>query len=213
MRKLRTTLCITLTALFCLILSSSGISSEIVTAPDGVKYISNEVIVGIFSGTQPLNTGEIDADNFTTGIGSLDVLCVKAGVVKVEKFYKPKLRPSNLKDVVDRMYRFTTNNTLDAREAAAIIGSDGYIRYAETNNVPDPCYEPNDPNLNNQWFISNIKCIQAWDIVRADATEAVVIGIVDTGVYYDHPDLEPNMWINTPEDINGNGIFDNFDEN
>ncbi|MCP4632260.1 MAG: S8 family serine peptidase, partial [candidate division Zixibacteria bacterium] len=47
----------------------------------------------------------------------------------------------------------------------------------------------------------------------ADATEAVVIGIVDTGVYYDHPDLEPNMWINTPEDINGNGIFDNFDEN
>ena len=42
----------------------------------------------------------------------------------------------------------------------------------------------------------------------------MIIGVVDTGIAYDHPDLAPNMWINTGEipndgiDNDGNGFID-----
>ncbi|MBI4429979.1 MAG: S8 family peptidase, partial [Ignavibacteriales bacterium] len=45
----------------------------------------------------------------------------------------------------------------------------------------------------------------AWDYSQGDAS--IVIGIVDTGVQWDHPDLAANIWTN-PGEIPGNGIDD-----
>jgi len=39
----------------------------------------------------------------------------------------------------------------------------------------------------------------------AAITSRPLVGIIDTGVDTDHPDLEANIWINTGEDLNGNG--------
>ena len=39
------------------------------------------------------------------------------------------------------------------------------------------------------------------------------VAIIDGGVQYTHPDLEPNVWVNPEEDLNHNGIVDLYDWN
>jgi hypothetical protein len=79
---------------------------------------------------------------------------------------------------------------------------------------------PNDQGLRDQWGLLNtgqsivvnqgttisgapgadIKATTAWDVTTGTAWDPVtnpaapVVGVVDTGVYYNHPDLAPNMW-------------------
>ena len=64
---------------------------------------------------------------------------------------------------------------------------------------------PNDPLYNQQWYIPAINADQVWNQTIGDTSQ--VIGILDTGVDWLHPDLINKIWIN-PGEISGNGIDD-----
>ena len=70
---------------------------------------------------------------------------------------------------------------------------------------------PNDPGFPKLWGMRNIHGPDAWGL---NHDSPVTVGIVDTGVDYDHPDLQANMWRNPGEipgngkDDDGNGIID-----
>ena len=74
-----------------------------------------------------------------------------------------------------------------------------------------------DPRLREQWGLNNIGQTGGSSDVDINALEAwergyvgddnLVLGIIDTGVNYNHPDLKPNMWVN-PLEIPENGIDD-----
>jgi subtilisin family serine protease len=93
------------------------------------------------------------------------------------------------------------------------------VRYAEPDWMLAADETPNDPGLGNQWGLLNsgqtiiagattftgsagadIKATAAWDVATGAAWDptgnpsAPVVGIVDSGVYYNHPDLAPNIW-------------------
>jgi len=71
---------------------------------------------------------------------------------------------------------------------------------------PPPRSIPNDPLYSQQWGIPATNIDDVWDSVAgADSTQ--VIGILDTGVDWLHPDLANKIWVNTDE-IPGNGIDD-----
>ncbi len=82
----------------------------------------------------------------------------------------------------------------------------------------------NDENLPLQWhYINNgdesfmehmvkgadVNCGEAWKMCAGDPS--IVVAVMDEGVMWAHPDLEPNMWINeneiykSDEDNDGNG--------
>lgn len=77
-------------------------------------------------------------------------------------------------------------------------------------------WTPNDTRFNEQWHYHNtgqaggtpdcdINLPEAWEIETGHSD--VIVAIIDQGVQVDHPDLAPNMWVNTGE-IPGNGIDD-----
>ena len=64
---------------------------------------------------------------------------------------------------------------------------------------------PNDPRFNELWGLNNtgqsggtagadIKAADAWDI--STGSHDIIIGIIDTGMDYNHPDLIDNRWVN-----------------
>jgi parallel beta-helix repeat protein len=64
-------------------------------------------------------------------------------------------------------------------------------------------YWPSDPG---QWYLSpNLtEAPLAWDMGNGSG---VLVGLVDSGVDYNHPDLGRNIWTNAGEDADGDGIL------
>ena len=94
------------------------------------------------------------------------------------------------------------------------------VHYAEPDWMLAADQTPNDPDFGNQYGLLNIgqsidvtqdtsisgtpgadiKATAAWNVATGTAWDpatnpsAPVVGVVDSGVYYNHPDLAPNMW-------------------
>jgi len=75
---------------------------------------------------------------------------------------------------------------------------------------------PNDPLFPQLWGLHNtgqtggtpgadIRAPQAWSVCTG--SPAVIVGIIDTGIDYDHEDLAANIWANAGE-TPGNGVDD-----
>ena len=75
---------------------------------------------------------------------------------------------------------------------------------------------PNDPDFSKLWGLNNTGQTGGKPDADIDAPEALAlvtgtqkkaVGVIDSGIDYNHPDLAANMWIN-PGEIAGNGIDD-----
>jgi len=69
--------------------------------------------------------------------------------------------------------------------------------YVEPDYILRTTVNPNDPSLPSQWGLKNsppsgISAVSAWG-VSSGSTQNVV-GVVDTGIDYNHPDLAANVW-------------------
>lgn len=113
-----------------------------------------------------------------------------------------------------------TTEALSIDQVIARLKADPNVEYAEPNFRYHTSAVPNDPYFKDLWGLSNtgqsikgkpgvtgidINALKAWDITTG--SEDIVVGIVDTGIDYTHPDLSPNMWVN-PGEIPNNGIDD-----
>lgn len=82
----------------------------------------------------------------------------------------------------------------------------------------------NDIKLSDQYYLGKIQAFDAWSSLRSDA-DTIIVGIIDTGVDIDHPDLKSNIFINYGEfgldstgmdrssngvDDDGNGYIDDY---
>ena len=79
------------------------------------------------------------------------------------------------------------------------------VDFAEPNYRMQAAAVPNDQFYGVLWGLPDINSETAWD-TRTDSS-SIIVGVIDSGVEYDHPDLVDNMWTNSDE-IAGNGIDD-----
>ncbi|HEY2415839.1 MAG TPA: S8 family serine peptidase, partial [Pirellulaceae bacterium] len=93
------------------------------------------------------------------------------------------------------------------------------VLYAEPNYRIHTDAIPNDTQFGQLWGLNNtgqssgtadddIDAAEAWNISTGSST--IVVGVIDSGVDYTHPDLAANIWTN-PGEIPGNGIDDDGD--
>lgn len=110
--------------------------------------------------------------------------------------------PYGLERIIEVYY----NNDIDPYDVCAEFINSPDVEYAVPVFIHQTYdYTPNDPRLNNQWYINNIQLRKAWDISKG--SEDVIIAIVDSGTDWMHEDLADNIWINKAE-IADNGIDD-----
>jgi serine protease len=71
------------------------------------------------------------------------------------------------------------------------LNSDPAVAYAEPNFIAHPTIAPGDTHFGLMWNLQNINAPAAWDVTTGDTQ--TIIAIVDTGILYDHPDLEEKI--------------------
>jgi subtilisin family serine protease len=104
---------------------------------------------------------------------------------------------------------FIVRPNIDVASWVASIRNARGIRYAEPDFVlSNEDVTPDDPSYGSQWSLPIIGAPTAWQTTTGSAD--VVVGVVDSGVDYTHPDLASQMWTN-PGEIPGNGIDDDLD--
>lgn len=85
------------------------------------------------------------------------------------------------------------------------------IEYVQPNYIHRLHDVPNDPRFSEQQALQLLRLPEAWDILLA--SREVIVGVIDTGIDYEHEDLRAAIWINPGEDLNGNGVVDSTDFN
>jgi subtilisin family serine protease len=178
----------------------------VLSATAGEWYEPDQVIVKFIP-----QVGEVTAvakdGVISVGIASLDAKLFQYGVHHIEQVFPHK------RTELAHIYQLDFQSLADPKAVARDLGRDEHLLYAEPRYIHRICDAPNDPNFQNglQWFFNTVHAVEAWDITHGD--HSVVLGIVDTGVDKNHPDLEANKWFNIGEDADGDSAFSDPDWN
>lgn len=156
-----------------------------------VKFqVENDVPINIIGGVPQV------------GIPEIDTLNVRHKCLTIEKIYKgPHPSARNL-------FLFSFPDDSDVLELVKLYSSIKDVWYTEPDLVFRVASTPNDPLYSQQWGLPKIDASLAWDIQQGSA--GIIVSINDTGLDWQHPDIQANLWVNDEEDVNNNGVFDNF---
>lgn len=128
------------------------------------------------------------------------------------------VRVSRVKSI--RLEEWSLPEEFCVEDAVDILERSGKVKYAEPNYLYRPRSLPEGAHFENLWHLENtgqtvnslsgragsdISARQAWEIEKGDP--GIVIAVIDSGIAYDHPDLEGNIWRNVHE-IPGTGRDD-----
>ncbi|MBL7178161.1 MAG: S8 family serine peptidase [Desulfobacteraceae bacterium] len=88
-------------------------------------------------------------------------------------------------------------------------GKEKAVAGSRSLQLPGPT---TDPLFSDSWHLTAAKVTDAWSHLQGLGLEpggdrGIVVAVIDTGVDYNHPDLDANIWTNTQE-IPNNGIDD-----
>jgi subtilisin family serine protease len=95
----------------------------------------------------------------------------------------------------------------DVEQAAVLLSQLPEVEYAEPNYLLSLAAAPNDPlyGSSQKWYYDLMNAPQGWDVERGDG--AIIVAVLDSGIKFDHEDLQGNIWRNIGE-IQDNGIDD-----
>ncbi|MCX7832052.1 MAG: S8 family serine peptidase, partial [Actinobacteria bacterium] len=137
------------------------------------------------------------------------------------------LRTASFGSKEKNVYLLQTSNT---KKLIDSLKKHPEVEYAEPNYLMSPAFIPNDTYFYEQWYLKNtgqifrgvpgligadIGAEKAWDTERG-LTSSVTVAVIDTGVDFDHPELEGKNWVNTKEnpsngiDDDRNGLIDDY---
>lgn len=100
-----------------------------------------------------------------------------------------------------RLFLVTNPPGLAVADAVRSYKADSSVDFAEPDFTVSTSATPTDPLWAQQWDMTKIKADVAWT-TQTDASD-VIVAVVDTGVYFTHPDLAGNIWTNPADGASG----------
>ncbi|MBD3867002.1 MAG: S8 family serine peptidase [Acidobacteria bacterium] len=112
--------------------------------------------------------------------------------------------------------RWVLGPNFNVERAMELLEGSPLVEYVEPNYLLSLDLIPNDPRMGELWGMHNtgqtggtpdadIDADLAWGV--STGSHDVLVGVIDTGIDYNHPDLAANVWTN-PGEIADNGIDD-----
>lgn len=179
---------------------------ERVLEKNGVKYLSNTLIIKLKN--QPV----IQSDQSVVLPQSIIQFFQHYSIKSSRALFPNKVFETS--STLGRIIELKYESDEDPFFISSKLSKVDLFEWIEPRFVYELSFIPNDPSYSQQYALSRINAAQAWDISQGDTS--VFIGIVDTGVDWDHPDLEANIWINWNEipnnsiDDDNNGFIDDI---
>ncbi len=180
----------------------------------GVEFVSRSVLTAPPSGqetaqpsqppqqTKQAITGEMLVGLKTSRLQSSETTLNNHGLTSIEKMGDTHLVQVNQANYLEILQE---------------LARDSSIRFAEPNYVVRLNQViPNDDRFGDLFGLHNVGQLsgrvdadidapEAWELTKG--SNGVVVGVIDTGIDYTHPDLMGNLWTN-PNEVAGNGIDD-----
>jgi serine protease len=144
----------------------------------------------------------------------------KYNTATVAKKFPRSVSPVNAKNKhgvnsvdISLIYQIKLSAATDINSLIQQLNATGKVAYAEPLYIQKMDFTPNDPSVGSQYQFTKINAFLAWDVWRGDTN--TVIGIVDSGTDWDHPDIEANLKLNHADPIDGidndnDGFTDNY---
>lgn len=120
----------------------------------------------------------------------------------------------NASEKLNRTITIQFDNYSLANQLILDLLKDPNVELAEKIPLDQRQLLPNDLSFSSQWHLNRINAPLAWDYFSTGSN--IVIAIVDDAVERFHPDLNPNIWINSKEipnnalDDDNNGYIDDI---
>lgn len=126
-------------------------------------------------------------------------------------------------EVLGRVVKITFTDDVDEGAVLQLKSLDENIEYIQKAATYQIDFVPNDSLVSQQWALSKIQAFNAWD--KTQGADSVLIGVIDTGIDYLHPDLQNKIFYNPGEmgldnlgndkrfngiDDDGNGFIDDY---
>lgn len=132
-------------------------------------------------------------------------------------FAENTLKKISSKDIgangFDRIFRIKIDSK-NLSSALKLLSTDKYVLYAEKINfIKLNNISTNDPYSAQQYYLNKINSPQSLEITKGDST--IIIGVIDSGLDFNHPDLTHSFKMNYNEipdgiDNDGNGYIDDI---
>ncbi|MBU1708019.1 S8 family serine peptidase, partial [bacterium] len=136
----------------------------------------------------------------------------KWGIIQVERLF-PDVAPErdSKNERLSTYWRFWLESGTVTEALLEDFAKALAVEHVEPVAIHPVCFQPDDPSYSYQWYLQNspedhdVDAPEAWSVQRGSPD--VIIGVMDTGVQYGHPDLAANIWTNDAE-LNGTSDFD-----
>jgi len=171
-------------------------------------HIMPGLVTVVFEDDVNLTSLRADFGRANFAMPSLDAILDDYQVTSARAVFNDTERPDKSSGVADftRFYELKFPEDVDLNAFIKDLMSNPNVRLAEPVWALPLEIDPNDPNWTNQYWVSslNMNLRGAWDLETG--SDQIIIGLVDSGVGYRHPDLEDNIWVNPGEDLDGDGV-------
>ncbi|MCF6268518.1 MAG: S8 family serine peptidase [Melioribacteraceae bacterium] len=184
-----------------------------VSAANSKNFVQQKEEVKTVPGKFVVKFKAAEGNRTQVSFSKLSMVAAKYNVTSNRQVFT-KAKNNKLKEMLNlhNIFVFETDKNSNIQAIVDELNRDPSIEYAEPVYLSKFESVPDDPLYSSLYHLPQIKAPEAWDI-QSNSSD-VIIGIIDSGVDWDHEDLADNIWINTAEipdngiDDDGNGYID-----